>query len=326
MLKFRLLAFCASLLPSLAAHAEVIRFEVLQSVPAFEGRSFGSVGPYVKITARATIAVDPADPRNAVIADIDKAPRDESGLVEATADVVLLRPADPLRANGTLLVDVPNRGSKLAPQLFDDAAKPGANDAEKAADAGIGFLHGQGYTMAWIGWQADIPSKPGQLALAAPVLQGVTGPARDEFLFDHTRSPATATLSWPIADPSSLAVTVRAKWDAPREKPAGLAIRATGDQTVEITRPASGFDAGALYEVTYTARDPAVLGSDLRRRATWFRFCGAACDAGKSARRRRRFRPARDRLWRLAVRAIPARFPLSRFQRGPRRRTWCSTG
>ena len=133
MSKFRIAALCASLLPSLTANAEVIRFEVLQSGPAFEGRSFGSVGPYVKITGRATIAVDPADPRNAVIADIDKAPRNEKGLVEATADVVLLRPADPLRANGTLLVDIPNRGTKLAPQLFDDSAKPGANDAEKPA-------------------------------------------------------------------------------------------------------------------------------------------------------------------------------------------------
>jgi hypothetical protein len=114
--------------------------------------------------------------------------------------------------------------------------------------------------MAWIGWQADIPSQPDQLALAAPVLKGVTGAARDEFVFDHTRTPAIATLSWPIADASSLAVTVRPKWDALREQPAGLAIRATGDQTVEITRPASGFDAGALYEVTYVARDPAVLG------------------------------------------------------------------
>src|SRR3954469_13359066 len=74
------------------------------------------------------------------------------------------------------------------------------------------------------------------------------------------QTPATATLSWRIANPASLAVTVRAKWDAPREKPAGLAIRATGAQTVEITRPASGFDAGALYEVTYVARDPVVLG------------------------------------------------------------------
>ena len=260
MSRLRIAALGASVLFSLSAQAEVIRFEVQESAPAFEGRSFGSVGPYVRITGRATIAVDPADPRNAVIADIDKAPRDERGFVEATADVVLLRPADPLRANGTLLVDVPNRGTKLAPQLFDDSVKPGANNADKAGDAGIGFLHGQGYTMAWIGWQADIPSKPGQIALAAPVLRGVTGPARDEILFDHMRSPATANVSWPIGDPSSLAVTVRAKWDAPREKPAGLAISATGDQSVEITRPATGFDAGALYEVTYTARDPAVLG------------------------------------------------------------------
>ena len=260
MLKFRIAAFCASLLVSASAHAEVIRFEVLQSSPAFEGRSFGNVGAYVKITARAALAVDPADPRNAIIADIDKAPRDDKGFVEATADVVLLRPADPLRANGTLLVDIPNRGRKLAPELFDDAPQGGPNDADKAGDAGIGFLPAHGYTLVWIGWQADIASKPGQLALTAPVLKGVTGPVRDEFIFDHTRSPASAELSWPTADPTSLKVTVRAKWDAPREQPDGLAIRATGDRTIDISRPEKGFDAGALYEVTYTARDPAVLG------------------------------------------------------------------
>ncbi len=256
----RTAAFAICLGCALAAQAQVVRFEVLQSAPAFEGRSFGNVGPYVRITARATIAIDPADPRNAVIADISQAPRNAQGRVEATADVVLLRPADPQRGNGTLLLDVPNRGRKLAPQLFDDAAQPGANNAEKAVDAGIGFAQAQGYTLAWIGWQADIPSQPGQLALAAPVLRGVTGASRDEFLFDHLRSPATATLAWPIADPASLAVTVRAKWDAPRETPAGLGVRASGAQTVEITRPVSGFDAGALYEVTYTARDPIVLG------------------------------------------------------------------
>jgi len=256
----RLAALCAALLLPIAAAAEVVRFEVLRSESAFEGRSFGASGAYVRIIGRATIAVDPADRRNAVIADIEQAPRNAAGRVEAVADVVLLRPADPARGNGTLLVDVPNRGRKLAPQLFDDAAQPGANNADKAADAGLGFLHGQGYTMAWIGWQADIPSQPGQLALAAPVLAGVTGPAGDEFLFDHLRSPAAATLAWPIADPASLDVTVRSRWDAPREKPPGLSIRASGAQTVEITRPASGFDAGALYEVTYRARDPVVLG------------------------------------------------------------------
>ena len=260
MFKFRSAALGAVLVGAFSAHAEVTRFEVLQTAPAFEGRSFGSVGPYVRITARASFALDPADPRNAVIADIDKAPRNAQGRVEASADVVLLRPADAARGNGTLLIDVPNRGRKLAPQLFDDAAQPGANNADKASDAGIGFLHSQGYTMAWIGWQADIPSLPGQLAMSAPVLRGVTGAARDEFLFDHLRTPVTATLSSLIADPATLTVTVRAKWDAPRETPPGLAIRATGAQTVEITRPAAGFDAAALYEVRFTAKDPAVLG------------------------------------------------------------------
>ena len=245
---------------ALPAAAEVVRFDILHSAPAFEGRSFGATGPYVRITARATVAIDPSDPRNAVIADIEQAPRNASGRVEAMADVVLLRPADPLRGNGTLLVDVPNRGRKLAPQLFDDVAQPGANRADKDADAGIGFLHRKGYTMAWIGWQADIPSQPDQLALAAPVIKGITGAARDEFQFDHTRSPAVATLSAVMAESSSLTVTVRGHWSQARQTPPGLTVRATGPQTIEITRPASGFDAGALYEVTYTARDPIVHG------------------------------------------------------------------
>ena len=75
------LCFLGSLV--LPATAEVVRFEVLQSVSAFEGRSFGTAGPYLKITARATLAIDPADPRNAVIADIERAPRNAAGRVEA---------------------------------------------------------------------------------------------------------------------------------------------------------------------------------------------------------------------------------------------------
>lgn len=247
--------FCVA--AAAAAHAEVVRFEVLQSTPAYGGRSFGAVGPYVKVTARATIALDPADPRNAVVVDIDKAPRNAAGRVEATADVVVLRPADPARGNGTLLVDVPNRGRQIGQQLFDDA--PEANSLDKG-NAGNGFLERQGYTVAWIGWQADLESKPGQMGVQAPVLRGVTGPVREEFVFDHMRNPATATLQWPVADPSRLAVTVRPRWDTPRQTPAGLSVRATGAQTIEIQRPAGGFDAGALYEVTYTGRDPTVLG------------------------------------------------------------------
>ena len=179
--------------------------------------------------------------------------------MEATTDVGIRRPADAARGNGTLLLDVPNRGRKLAPQLFDDASQPGANNAQGADDAGIGFLHRQGYTMVWVGWQGDIPSRPGQMALAAPVLKGVTGPAREEFIFDTTTSPARAPLTWPAADPANLAISVRADWADARQAPSGLSARLIDSSTVEITRP-DGFDAGALYEITYTARDPVPLG------------------------------------------------------------------
>lgn len=257
-----------------ALHAQVVKFDILERVPAFAGRSFGEVGQYERITARATIALDPADDRNAVIADIAQAPRNAAGKIEATADVVILRPADPTHSNGTLLLEVPNRGRKLAPQLFDDSAQPGANRAEAAEDAGIGFLHRQGFTMAWVGWQADTPSKPGQMALSTPVLKGVTGPAREEFVFDNTTNPARGTLTWPAAEPANLSVSVRAAWADPRQTPAKLSVRLVDPTTVEIARP-DGFDAGALYEVTYTARDPALLGMSfaaVRDVASFLRF------------------------------------------------------
>ncbi|ALM86829.1 hypothetical protein ASB57_07715 [Bordetella sp. N] len=242
---------------AVGAQAEVIRFEVLQTSPAYGGRTFGDVGAYEKLTGRATFSVDPSDPRNAVIADIDKAPRDAEGRVEATADVVILRPVDPARGNQTLLIDVPNRGRKIGQQLFDDAAKPNSLDT---GDAGNGFLERQGYTVAWIGWQADLPTKPGELGLKSPVLAGVSGPVREEVIFDDSSNPGKATLQWPLADPSSLAVTVRQRWNDDRQTPTDMSVRATGAQTIEIQRPAQGFDAGALYEVTYTAKDPAILG------------------------------------------------------------------
>ena len=252
-----ILALAAGASPALA---QVSRFEVTEDVPAFAGRHFGDVGAYRRITARATIALDPADPHNAVITDLAAAPRNAEGKVEATADVVILAPANPAAASGTMLLDVPNRGRKLAPELFDDSPQPGATRAEQAGDAGNGFLYGRGTTLVWVGWQGDIPSAPGQLAMQAPVLSGVTGRVREEFVFDNTTNPAVVSPAWKLAASPALDVSVRAAWADARQQPAGLSARALDDARVEITRPAAGFDAGALYELTYTARDPAVLG------------------------------------------------------------------
>ena len=242
-----------------AARAEVTRFDVLQAArPVFEGRTFGPHGPAEKLTARATVEVDPDDLRNAVIADLALAPRNAAGRVEAVADVVILRPAG--GGNGTLLLELPNRGRKAMMQLFDDAADGPAQRLERAGDAGSGFLLGQGYTLAWVGWQAGLAPGLDVLRLEAPVLRGVTGPSREEFVFDHLRDPVTATLSYPAAAvPGDAALTVRAHTEDPRERPPGLSFRFLDASTVKINRPAD-FDAGAIYELTYTARDPVVAG------------------------------------------------------------------
>jgi hypothetical protein len=249
-------AFAASPAP---AASEVLRFEIAAVAPAFGGQSFGAAGAYEVVTGRVVIAVDPAHPRNAGIVDLERAPRNAQGKVEASAPVIVLRPADPSRGNGTLIYDVVNRGRILALALFNEA--PFANDLSAAATAGNGFLMRQGYTLAWSGWQGDAPTAGGLLRLEAPVLAGVTGPSREEFVFDHVRSPVTVELTYPVAagGESGATLTVRAREPDARATPPGLDFKFVSPTRIEISRP-PGFDAGAIYELVYTARDPMVTG------------------------------------------------------------------
>src|SRR5580693_3746166 len=91
--------------------AKVIKFEIVRTEsPAFEGRSFGAVGTYDRIVARATIAVAPDDPHNNVIVDLDRAPRNAQGLVEAVTDVEILRPSNAANGNRRLFYEAINRG------------------------------------------------------------------------------------------------------------------------------------------------------------------------------------------------------------------------
>ena len=62
--------------------------------PTFDGRSFGAVGQYEKLRGTAYGELDPADPRNALITDIQLAPRNANGKVEYSMDIFILKPID----------------------------------------------------------------------------------------------------------------------------------------------------------------------------------------------------------------------------------------
>lgn len=249
-----------AMLAASPAQSEVTRFEILhRENAALGGRSFGARGQAEKITARATIALDPANPRNAVIADLDRAPRNADGRVEATTEVVILRPAHP---NGTLLFEVLNRGRKLLPGWTQDTDGNASIRLATAEDAGNGFLLEQGFTLVWAAWQADSPAGRDLLRLEVPTIAGLTGPSREEWSFTNATSPQRVTLSYPAADRASARLTVRARTDEERQSPPGLGLAWIDDQTIEISRPA-GMPPGAIYELAYTARDPRVMGMGL---------------------------------------------------------------
>ena len=251
------------------AEAEVVRFEVLEvESPTFEGREFGSVGPYEKIVARAFLEVDPTDPHNAGIVDLKQAPRNAAKRVEFVADVVILKPIDLAQGNGRIFYEVVNRGRKRSLGLINDA--PWNNDPTTAADAGNGYLMREGYTVVWSGWQGDVPPAEGLMRLEVPILTGVTGTNQDEFILSDVYTPF-GSLSYSVADldPAKATLTVRQNERDPRVTPFDLSfeyvvaapagVGATSPDQILIHRP-SGFDGGAIYELTYLARDPVVMG------------------------------------------------------------------
>src|SRR5215831_6168549 len=86
--------------------AGLLRIELAERSDVLGGKSFGSAGPYERLIGKAYFAVDPANSANRIISDIDRAPRNENGLVEFSADLYVLKPRDPAHGNHAVLFEV----------------------------------------------------------------------------------------------------------------------------------------------------------------------------------------------------------------------------
>lgn len=252
---------CALFLPPAipGAAAKVSKITVTQVEPVFGGHAFGKVGAYEKVLADVVMEVDPRDVHNEGVVDLSLAPRNAAGNVEFSSKLYMLRPVDAAKGNGRLFYDVLNRGRKLGVSMMLDSRLN--NEPKDLADAGNGFLMAQGYTIVWSGWQGDIVPQNGLMGLEVPGVPGITGKNRGEFILDNDKTPAVVTLSYPAADldPSHARLTVRAQETDTRVTPADLSFSFVSPTKIEIRRPA-GFDAGAIYEFVYEAKDAKVMG------------------------------------------------------------------
>lgn len=240
------------------AAARIVAVSVQKVQPFAEGRPFGDAGPYERVTGVARGELDPYDARNRGIVNLAQAPRNAEGRVEYVVDFDLLRPVN--GGNRKLLFDVTNRGRKVVLPWVMDGALANANNPLAAADAGNALFLRQGWTIAWTGWDPEAPRAGGGLAIEVPavarvrtireeLVSGTRGPAVKVFRLSH-ESASTA--------PADVRVTVRRREGDARQPLAPGQWAFDDHRTLRIV--GAGPEPGALYEVHYPARNPAVLG------------------------------------------------------------------
>ena len=75
----------AALLCAAPLSAQVVRLEITSREPMYTAQPAGAAGPFELIRGRIHGEVDPQDPHNAIIQDLDLAPRNAAGKVEYVA-------------------------------------------------------------------------------------------------------------------------------------------------------------------------------------------------------------------------------------------------
>jgi hypothetical protein len=248
--------------------------------PSGNDQPQGPAGPYEVIRGRVHGEVDPRDPHNRIIQDIDLAPRNARGRVEYVASFALARPVDRAKTSGVLIYQVVNRGN---------------GDAAPNSDGDISLVSG---------WQGDVMPTGRNQTISVPVARHADGtPVTGPVLARFQNIPA-ATTTVPIRL-SSMGAGPPAYPPAQLNDPAATltvstAESATGVRSGVRTVPRSdwafadcravpfpgtpdparlcvrdGFDPRALYELVYTAKDPLVLGIGLaatRDIVSFFRY------------------------------------------------------
>lgn len=263
------------LIPFLTVHsqARVVHVSVeVRETPAYAPN-------YERLTGRVYGELDPADAKNGIINDILLAPRNARGHVEYSATFTLLRPKNAVEASGVLWYEVPNRGnSPLNPRPSADAIA-------------------SGHILLSSGWQGDLAARPGLETITVPIARNpdgssITGPVLAR-LSDLPAHATTASLTSGYAG-------LHYQFPATLDTAKALLTKQSSDDSEQIPIAASdwafancastpfpgepdpsriclkgGFEPDMLYQLTFTAKDPLVLGIGLaatRDIVSFFRY------------------------------------------------------
>jgi len=271
-----------------AAFSAVTGIQVMERADVLNGASFGSAGPYERVTAKVHFAVDPKLAPNRIIADIDLAPRTSDGKVEFSADLYILKPRDPAKGNGTALLEISNRGGKGLLNMFDLAQ--GSTDPRTPAEFGDNFLLEQGYTLVWIGWEFDVPPSDKLLHLYSPIAtnngQPIVGLVRAEWEGDQLVNTISlgdrVQIAYPVAEANDSENKIFVRDTVNGERRLIARDKWQFADATHVTMD-GGFEPGKIYEVVYKAKDPVLVGlgpAAVRDTASYLKYGGAETALG----------------------------------------------
>jgi hypothetical protein len=254
--------------------ARVLRVDIASRTTVLNGKEFGNAGAYERITGRVYFSLPVANARNQRIVDLRDAVNLKNGEVEFSSDFVAVRPKDIHRGNGSMLLEVPNRGNARILSLVD------GGDQELAHDAGDAWLLRNGYSIVSLGWQWDAQA-PGQLRFFAPVAKEngktITGLLRGDLMLSsatpeiplgHLMEGHLGGVEYAVASPEDprnvltvrnaregqRTVIPRTQWQFAHTVDGKLA---PSDRFIHLQ---GGFQPGRIYEYVYVVADPVVAG------------------------------------------------------------------
>ena len=259
------------------------------TTPAFGGATFGNAGQYETLAGRVFGELDPDDPHNTIINDIDLAPRNAKGKVQYVATFFIVKPIAMTKASGLMWQDVPNRGGRVTI----------SSDLRRFGDVGLSS-----------GWQGDnsgatahqpAPGNTNDYAVV-PVARNRDGSAITGPVMGRILNPPAGPNSSPIVEhsnplpykPVTLDTAQASLTEIESETIDGVVLASkvvpssdwawascsaanpfpgTPDPTQICLK--HGFNANRAYQVVFTAKDPYVLAvgaAAFRDAAAFFRY------------------------------------------------------
>jgi hypothetical protein len=273
-LAFTVLSLTVLPLTVLPLNARVLRVEIASRTDVLNGKLFGDAGSYEHITGRVYFSLPVGNPHNQRIVDLTKAVNLKNGEVEFSSDFVAVRPKDAHKGNGSLLLEVPNRGRGRILALVD------GGDWDVGNDAGDAWLLRNGFTIVSLGWQWDAAGNDA-LRFFAPIAKEngktITGLLRGDLMLattlpeislGHLFPAGIGGTEYPVAapdDPRNV-LTVRDSREAPRAVIPRVEWQfahtvdgklTLSDRHIHLN---GGFQPGKIYEYVYVVANPVVAG------------------------------------------------------------------